>query len=105
MSLLAGGKQQNVALALVIALRVKVLHELAPRASQRGLAKQDQFRQALLLHRADPSFRERVEIRASGWQRDRLNTTRCKRRPERRAEFPVPIMQNITPLEPPCGTR
>ena len=65
MSNIVGGKQQNVALALVIPFRVKVLHELAQRTSQRGFAEQDQFRQALLLDRADPSFREGVQIRTA----------------------------------------
>jgi len=51
MSLIIGGKQQNVALALVIPLRMKLLYELDQRASLRGFAEQDQFRQALLLHR------------------------------------------------------
>ena len=57
MSLIVGGKQQNVSFALVIALRVKVLHELAQSTSPRGLAKQDQSRQTVLLHAADCGFR------------------------------------------------
>jgi hypothetical protein len=48
--LVFGGKKQEVALALVIPLSVKVLHELTEGPPQRGFAEYDQFRKTLLLH-------------------------------------------------------
>jgi transcriptional regulator of met regulon len=42
--LVLDGKKQEVVLALVISLSVKVLHELTDRTPQRGFAEEDQFR-------------------------------------------------------------
>jgi len=40
----AGGEQKEVALALVVSLRVEMINEIGQRATQRGLAIQHQFR-------------------------------------------------------------
>ena len=40
----AGGEQKEVALALVVSLRVEMINKIGQRANQRGLAKQHQFR-------------------------------------------------------------
>lgn len=61
---------------LVVPLRMKVLDEFAQRTSQRCFAEHDQFRQALLLNRAYPSFRAGVWIPRR--QLNRLDSAGCK---------------------------
>jgi hypothetical protein len=85
----------EVAFALVISFGVMVLNELVQRAAQRGLGEQDEFRQALLFYRADPSLRERVQIPTARRQLDRSDSTRLQRRSERGAEFGVPIVKGV----------
>src|SRR5437870_13128672 len=58
-ALIIARKQQNVPLALMIPLRMKVLHKLPQCTSQRAFTEQDQLRQAFLLYRAYPSLCER----------------------------------------------
>src|SRR3954464_5634703 len=54
------GKEQDVSLALMIPLAGEVYNVLSQRASERVLTEQNQLREAFLLHRAHPSFRECV---------------------------------------------
>src|SRR5499426_2626302 len=62
-SLAGQRKEQDIPLALMIALVMIRLHILLERMPERAFPKQDQPRQALLLHRAYPALRIGVEIR------------------------------------------
>src|SRR6266571_2959607 len=70
-SALAGqGKEQYVALALMIPLVMNMRHVLRQRMTERRFPTQDQPREALLLDRPDPALRIGVQIRRPWWQRD-----------------------------------
>src|SRR6266545_2787810 len=56
-------KEQDILLALMIALVMIMLHIRLERMPERAFPNQDQARQALLLHRAYPALRVGVEIR------------------------------------------
>ena len=62
---------------------------------ERALTEQDQPRQALLLGRADPTFRKSIQIWASGRKRNGSHAARRQHRPKRGAELRVAILQNI----------
>src|SRR5215510_1420971 len=56
-------KEQDIALALVIALMMKVLNILRQCMAKRRFPKQDHPRETLLLDRAHPALRVGVQIR------------------------------------------
>src|SRR3989442_9269123 len=94
-SLAGQRKEQNIPLALMIALMMIMLHIRLERMPERALPKQDQPRQALLLHRPHPALRVGVQIwrprrqwhpRDPGCVDDVL---------KRRAVFPVPVVDEI----------
>ena len=70
-------KEQHVALALVIALMMKMRHILRQRMVERRFAKQDEPRETLLLDRADPPLRIGIQIGSPGVT-DRKFTVRYK---------------------------
>ena len=70
------GKQQNIALPLVIPLDMEMLDIVAQRSPQRALAEEDHFGQALLLDRPDPAFRVGIRVRTAQ-QVDGFNTKRA----------------------------
>ena len=63
---------------------------------QRTFPQQNHFGQALLLYRADPALRERIQVRAFGRQLNRLHATACQRRPKRRTKPRVALVQHVT---------
>ena len=67
------GKQQDVALPLVIALSMIMFDVFAQRSPQRALSKEDHLGQALVLHRSDPALRIGIQVRAARRQRQRFN--------------------------------
>ena len=69
------GKQQDVAVPLVIPLGMEMVDVFAQRPPQGALAEQDHLRQALLLDRSHPALRVGFQVRAARWQRQRLNPT------------------------------
>src|SRR5262249_45836510 len=69
-------EQQNIALALVIALSMVVIDIFIEGPSQRTLAKEDHLGQALLLHRPDPALRIGIQVRAAGRQHEWFNLAR-----------------------------
>jgi hypothetical protein len=62
---IAGREGDDVAEALVVALGVVVLNELADDAAQMTFAERDDVSQALLLDRANEAFRVSVQVRAA----------------------------------------
>jgi hypothetical protein len=66
----APGKEQFVALSLMIAFAVIVGAELVQRPGQRLLTEQNQLCQALLLDRPHPTFGKGIQIRTSGRKRE-----------------------------------
>src|SRR6185436_7675817 len=68
-------EQQDVTLALVIALSVIMLDVFVQRPPQGALAQEDHLGQALLLHRSDPALRIGIQVRAPRGQRERFNPT------------------------------
>jgi len=69
-------EQQDIALALVIALGMVVFDIFLEGPSQRTLAKEDHLGQALLLHRPDPALGIGIQVRAAGRQHERFDLTR-----------------------------
>jgi hypothetical protein len=63
--------------------------------SERCLTEQDQSRQAFLLNRAHPPFREGIQIWRAWRKRQWLGATVAKDRSERGTKVRVPIMQDI----------
>ena len=59
-------EEQNIALALVIALSMVVIDIFIDRPSQRTLAKEDHLGQALILHRPYPALGIGIQVRAAG---------------------------------------
>ena len=92
------GKQQHVALPLVIPFGMEMVDILAQRPPQRALAKENHPGQALFLDRPDPALRVGIEVRAACRQRQRLNPTGCNDGTERPGEFRVSIMQEIATI-------
>ena len=68
-------EQQDIALALVIALGMVVFDIFLEGPSQRTLAKEDHLGQALLLHRPDPALGIGIQVRAAGRQHERFDLT------------------------------
>src|SRR5262245_52452345 len=62
-------EQQDVTLALVIALDMIMFDIFVQRPPQRALAQADHFGQALLLHRPNPAPRIGIQVRTAGRQR------------------------------------
>jgi len=89
-------EEQPIVFALMVSFVVIVAAVLCKHPRQRTLAEQDQFGQALLFHRTDPTLCERIQIRALGGQLNRLYATACQRGPKRSTELRIPIMQHIT---------
>jgi hypothetical protein len=88
-------EKQLVAFPLMVSFAVIMSADFSQGPRQRALAEQDPPRQALLLGRADPTFRKRVEIQAYGRKRNDFHAARRQHRPKRCAELGVAIMQNI----------
>jgi hypothetical protein len=72
-------EEQPIAFALMVSFVVIVaaVHRKHPR--QRTLTEQNQFGQALLFYRAHPTLGERIQVRALGWQLNRLHAAACQR--------------------------
>jgi hypothetical protein len=68
-------EQQNIALALVIPLRMEMFDVFAQGPPQGALTEENHLAQALLLHRPDPALRIGIQVRASGRQRERFDLT------------------------------
>src|SRR6266849_2887920 len=66
-------EQQDVALPLVIALRMEVFDIFAQRPPQGAFAKENHLGQALLLHRPDPALHIGIQVRAARRQHKRLD--------------------------------
>src|SRR6516225_9776496 len=88
-------QQQNVPLPLVIPLAVIMLAEVFQGAAQRAFPEQNEMGKAFASHRAHPSLRERVQIRAARRQSQALYTSGCQRLSEVRAELGIPVVQHI----------
>ena len=67
-------QQQDVALALVIALGMIMFDVFVQRPPQGALAQEDHLGQALLLHRPDPALRIGIQVRTAGRQRERARS-------------------------------
>ena len=94
--LVAGWKQDHVALALVISLSMEMLHVLTKGTLQRRFSKQNQLRQTLLFHRRPPTFRESVQIGTAYRQFQRFHTSNLHHTAKRLAELGVAIVQKIS---------
>ena len=88
-------KKQHIALALMIALVMKMFHILRQCMAERRFPKQDEPRQALLLDRSDPPLRIGVEIRRPWRQRHPRDTSIIDDLLKGGAVFPVPVMDEI----------
>ncbi len=78
--------------ALVIPLRVIVLHELLNGLPQGCLPEENYAVQSGLLDTADKPLRVRVQVRRLRWQLDRLHARRIKRLQELRRERWIPVV-------------
>ena len=65
------GKQQDVALPLVVSLGMEMVDVFAQRPPQRALAEQDHPGQALFLDRPHPALRVGIQVRTARRQRER----------------------------------
>src|SRR6516165_1878072 len=88
-------EQQNVPLPLVIPLTVIMLAEVFQGAAQRAFPKQNEMRKTFAFHRAHPSLREGVQIRAARRQSQALHTSGCQRLSKVRAELGIAVVQHI----------
>src|SRR5262249_60193095 len=89
-------EQQNIALALVIALSMVVIDIFIEGPSQRTLAKEDHLGQALILHRPDPALRISIHVRAARRQHERLDLTLSGNRPEGLSVLGIAIVAQTT---------
>jgi hypothetical protein len=69
------------------------MQELSAGASQRGLAEEDQLRQALAFDGPYPAFSKGIQIRTAGRQQNWLYTAGSDGGPKGRTEFCVAIVQ------------
>src|SRR5262249_27476721 len=88
-------EQQNVPLPLVIPLTVIMFAEVFQGAPQRAFPEQNEMGQTLALHRAHPSLREGVQIRAARRKPQALYTSGCQRLSEIGAELGIAVVQHI----------
>ena len=88
-------EQQDVFPPLVVPLSVVMLDVFAQCPPQGAFAEEDHFRQALLLHRPDPTLRIGIQVRAARGQQKWFDLTRRDDRPEGLGVFSVPIVQEI----------
>jgi hypothetical protein len=65
---------------------------------ERMLPKQDQLRKTLFLHRSDPAFRKRVQIRTMGRQGQGFHFLRFDQPTKRCAVLAVTIVQQISAI-------
>ena len=82
-------EEQDVALSLVIALRVVMLNVFAQRPPQRALAEQDDLRETFLFHRPDPALRISIQVRTAGRHRQRFDLAERNDGAERRSVLRV----------------
>src|SRR6266540_1287978 len=98
LAVLAGRKkEQHVALALMIPLVMKMRHILRQRMTERCFPKENDPRQALLLHGAHPPLCVGVEIRRPRRQRDPLDPCVLNDPLKRRAVLAVSVVNQILP--------
>src|SRR5262245_5271001 len=64
-------------------------------AAQRAFSKQNEMGKTLALHRAHPSLREGVQIRAARRKSQALYSSGCQRLSETRAELRIAVVQHI----------
>src|SRR5215469_17032982 len=88
-------KQQLVRLTLVIPLAVIMFAEVFQGAAQRAFPKQNEMGKTLALHRAHPSLREGIQIRAARRKSQALYSSGCQRLSEIRAELRIAVVQHI----------
>ena len=66
----------------MVAFAVIVCAKLGQRAQQGTFAKKDQLGQAFFLGTANPTFRERIEIRTLGGKHNGFHSARRQHRPK-----------------------
>src|SRR4029077_9302631 len=90
-------KEQDVALALMIPLVMKMCHILRQCIAERRFPEQDKPRQTLLLDRAHPALRVGIQIRRPRRQWDSRDPSRVKDLLKSGAVFAIPIMDEVLP--------
>ena len=73
------------------------------RPLQRAFTEQNEPGKAFLLHRADPPFGERVQIRAARRKFETLDRLRRQHIVERRTELGISVMQHVAALAKPSA--
>src|SRR5438105_4774019 len=86
------GHQHHIALALVRALVMKMLHILRQRMAKRRFPKEDQPRETLLFNRSHPALRVGVQIWRPWRERHSRDAGRVDDLLKGGAVFPVPVM-------------
>ena len=85
-------KQDHVALALVISLRVEVIHVILKAVAERACSEKNYFRQELVLYGSNPAFAMGVQIWTPRGQCHRFDTDGVEDPVERCAEFCIAIV-------------
>src|SRR5712691_10084103 len=88
-------KEQHVVFALVIPLMMKMLDILRQHMAERGFPKQDELRQAFLLHRSDPPLRISIQIWRPWWQWYTLHPGGINDVLKGRTVFSIPVVDEI----------
>src|SRR5215813_9419235 len=91
----ARGKEQHVALALMIPLVMIMSHVFMQGMMQRRFPKQNQPRQTLLFDRTHPPLGVGVQIRRPRWQWDPFHPSCVDDLLKGGAVFPVPVMYEV----------
>src|SRR6202521_3455464 len=89
------GKQQDIASALMIALRVIMRKIGLQRSSQRALTEQNKPGQALLLDRFHPSLGMGVQVRTAGREGEGFDLTGLDNRSEGTGVLCVPLIEQL----------
>ena len=90
-------KEQDIVLTLMIPLMMIMLDVLVERMLEGSFPKQDQSRETLLLDRAHPPLRIRIEIRRPWRQWDSRHPSCINEMLKGRAVFSVPVMEEVLP--------
>src|SRR6266849_4469689 len=79
----------------MVPLAVRVSAVLGQDPRQRTLTEQNDLGQALLFDRANPAFRERIQVRALGGEWNRFHAAAGQRGPKCSTELRVTIVQYV----------
>ena len=93
-----GRKKQDVALTLVIALPMVIVHIFVEHISQGVFAEQQHLRQRFLFDRSYPALRISIQIRRPRWQRHPFDAGMLDDLLKGRAVFPALSQFSFEPL-------